>query len=76
MLSIDELERVFLEHRPIKCERCHGVLKYTGSGKYECERCSHVMMDDFGKVKAYIEENGPTSVMSDSGKVSTTSIPL
>ena len=64
MLNIDELERVFLEHKPIKCERCHhGKLIYIGSGKYECEVCEHVMMDDFGKVKAYIDENGPTTVM-------------
>ena len=64
MLSIDELERVFLEHKPIKCERCHhGKLIYIGSGKYECEVCEHVMMDDFGKVKAYIDENGPTTIM-------------
>ena len=63
MLSMDELERVFLEHKPIKCERCHGKLDYIGSGKYECEICNHIMMDDFGKVKEYIDEHGPTSVM-------------
>ena len=63
MLSMDELERVFLEHKPIKCERCKGKLEYIGSGKYECENCKCIMMDDFGKLKAYIDEHGPTTVM-------------
>ena len=63
MVSLDELERFFLEHKPIKCERCSGKLDYIGSGKYECEVCKHLMMDDFGKVKAYIDENGPATII-------------
>lgn len=63
MISLDELERFFLEHKPIKCERCSGKLDYIGSGKYECEVCKHLMMDDFGKVKAYIDENGPATII-------------
>lgn len=63
MVSLDELERFFLEHKPIKCERCNKKLEYIGSGKYECEACKHIMMDDFGKVKAYIDENGPASAV-------------
>ncbi len=63
MVSFDEFERFLLEHKPIKCERCHGKLEYIGSGKYECELCQHIMMDDFGKVKEYINENGPSPII-------------
>ena len=63
MPSLEELERFFLEHKPIKCEKCREKLVYIGSGKYECEACNYIMMDDFGKVKDYIEEHGPTSIL-------------
>ena len=52
------LREEFMENRPIRCEKCKGKLFYTGSGTYTCEDCEHVMLDDFGKVKAYLEEHG------------------
>ena len=63
MPSLEDLERFFLEHKPIKCERCRGKIEYIGGGKYECETCAHIMLDDFGKVKDYIDEHGPTSIL-------------
>ena len=52
-----------MENRPIQCEECHGKLFYTGSGKYNCADCGHEMMDDFGKVKAFLEKNGPSPML-------------
>ena len=54
-----EVEAVILESRPISCSRCKGKLFYIGSGKYKCERCENEVMDDFGKVKSFLEEQGP-----------------
>ena len=54
------LREEFMENRPIRCKKCGGKLFYTGSGTYTCEDCEHIMLDDFGKVKAYLEEHGPT----------------
>ncbi len=53
-----ELERYLLNNKPIHCEMCNHKLFYLGSGKYECHDCGHVMYDEFGRVKAYLEENG------------------
>ena len=54
------LREEFMENRPVKCEKCGGKLFYTGSGTYSCEACEHIMHDDFGRVKMYLEEHGPT----------------
>lgn len=62
-LSKREVESVVLASRPISCSRCKGKLFYIGSGKYKCERCEYEVMDDFGKVKAFLEENGPCAAV-------------
>ncbi len=35
----------------------------TEDNIYQCRKCQHIMLDDFGKVKSYIEEFGPASAM-------------
>lgn len=54
------LKEQVMENRPVKCEKCGGKLFYAGGGMYSCEECEHTMFDDFGKVKLYLEEHGPT----------------
>ena len=40
-----------------RCELCGGEMKYTGIGEYVCKKCSHSMLNDYGKVRSYIEEH-------------------
>src|SRR5574344_1604589 len=44
-----------------RCEKCGGPLKDPGLGVYICSKCGHQMLSDFGKVKNYIQENGPAN---------------
>ena len=60
-LSKREVESIVLASRPISCPSCKGKLFYIGSGKYKCERCEREIMDDFGKIKSFLEEYGPSS---------------
>ena len=48
-------EKRFLEHRPAYCEECGGKMFYQESGIYQCEDCQHIQLDDFGKIKEYLE---------------------
>lgn len=57
------LESVFLANRPRNCKKCKGKLFYVGGGKYKCEVCEEEYYDDFGKVKVFLEENGPSSAV-------------
>ena len=43
--------------RPAACSKCGGELKYTGVGEYECTECRNLELDDYGKVRSYIEKN-------------------
>ena len=62
---------------PSKCEFCDfPKLKYEGVGEYRCEECGHIMLDDYGKVRAYIEKR-PGATQSEVSKetgVSTSTI--
>ena len=48
---------------PMICNKCGGKYKYKAQGRYECEFCRNIMLDDYGKVRAYLEENGSASAI-------------
>lgn len=48
---------------PSVCDKCGGKYKYKAQGRYECEYCRKVMLDDYGKVRTYLEENGSASAI-------------
>ena len=68
-----DLEKLIISNKPIICEVCKGKLFYVGGGKYQCESCGFEVFDDFGKVKHFLEEYGPSPavVVSEATGVST-----
>lgn len=56
-----EYERLLQHNRKVICNACGGPLKYQSSGVYVCDSCGATEYDDFGKIKMYLAENGPTS---------------
>lgn len=50
------------------CPNCKILMKYKYAGKYICEKCGAEELNDFGKVKKYLEENGPTNAIELSAK--------
>ena len=60
---MNDIEKLLLTNKPTKCE-CGGKLFHIGGGKYKCEKCGNLVLDDFGKVKQFLEENGTMSIMA------------
>ena len=42
---------------PTVCTECSGEVEYQGLGSYKCKECGHVMYDDYGKVRNYLDEH-------------------
>lgn len=61
-----------LSHR-VKCSSCGGRVQYLYSGIYKCDECGFQDMDDFGRIKVYLEKNGPTPAIIISEK---TGVPI
>lgn len=55
-----DAEKLIMDRRPIFCKKCGGKLFYKDSGEYHCEDCDAIDYDDFGKIKRYLDEHGPT----------------
>lgn len=55
-----ELVREIMHRRPVVCRECGEKLKYIGGGEYVCTSCKESCYDDFGKVRQFLYENGPT----------------
>ena len=48
---------------PTRCSKCGKMLKYLGVGEYKCKECGYTEYDDYGLVRAYLEQNpGATAV--------------
>lgn len=45
------------------CQECSGRMEYKGSGVYICEECGNEYVTDFGKVKRFLQENGPSNAV-------------
>lgn len=60
---MNDIEKLLLTNKPTKCD-CGGKFFHIGGGKYECEKCGNLVLDDFGKVKQFLEENGTMPIMA------------
>lgn len=56
-----DLKKLRMAEKPVVCGKCGGNMIYTNAGIYKCESCGEEVLDDFGKVKKYLDEHGPTS---------------
>lgn len=59
----DAEPRYFIDKDIFICKGCGGIMRYEYAGLYKCEDCGKRQLDTFGKVKLYIEENGPTPAL-------------
>ena len=61
MMGSDSLENSLIRrsiHVPRVCEQCGAdAPEYKGVGEYKCRECGHLMYDDFGIVRNYLEEH-------------------
>ena len=58
------IEKALIASKPMNCELCGEKVYYLDGGQYQCRNCEHIMLDDFGKVKAYIDKHGPSHSMA------------
>ncbi len=50
-------------HTPLECELCGDTLTFMGVGEYKCDRCGHLMYDDYGIVRNYLEKHKGVTVV-------------
>ena len=68
MAYMKNLKDFIMDRRPIFCKECGGRLFYQASGIYECGTCGEEDLDDFGKIKKYLDEKGravPAAIIAD-----------
>lgn len=50
-------------HTPTRCEVCGDTLTFMGVGEYKCDKCGHLMYDDYGVVRNYLEKHKGVTVV-------------
>ena len=73
---IDKRKNFTYSDVPKICPKCGGKYTFQGAGRYVCESCGYEFYDDFGKVKAFVDKNGPSPsiIISEETGVSLTKI--
>lgn len=61
--NLDDLEKLVIDNHLVRCRVCGGNMAYSDSGRYICAHCQHVELDGYGKVKKFLEENGPAPLI-------------
>lgn len=56
---MSDLYKLLANNKPIKCDICEGRMLYVASGMYKCKLCGHEVLDDYGKIKEFLENYGP-----------------
>ena len=39
-----------------KCELCHHKMKYLGLGRFQCSYCGNEKLDEYGKLREFLDE--------------------
>lgn len=42
------------------CSKCHTPMEYMAMGEYKCPNCQNMEYDDYGLIRNYLDEHGPT----------------
>lgn len=56
-----KFEMLVTENRPMFCRTCREKMRLIGGGKYKCDSCGEEVLDDFGKIKEFLDANGPAT---------------
>lgn len=59
----DMLDKFITAKKPVCCDFCGSSVEYRGAGQYICKKCKEITYDDYGKVRLFVEENGPMPAM-------------
>ncbi len=50
-----------LTKRRRKCSQCGTIMNYLALGEYKCPSCGNEELDDYGIIRKYLDEHGPSS---------------
>ena len=59
---MQDIEKLLKASKPKLCERCLGRMVYIDAGVYRCQICGSEALDDLGKIRHFVEQNGAMPV--------------
>ena len=63
MLFDDDLFNSESSQSIYRCKKCGASMIYRGSGRYVCEMCNYEFLTDFGIIKKYLNDHGPSNMV-------------
>lgn len=57
---VERKKEFLFDDMPRQCVKCDGRYVFQGYGRYVCEGCGDERYDDFGKIRKFLDEHGPS----------------
>lgn len=61
-MGLNDSDELLTNRKLVVCEKCQGSMYYVDNGVYKCYVCGHEELDNLGKIKKFLAENGPSPV--------------
>ncbi|MBR1471058.1 MAG: hypothetical protein IJ600_05390 [Lachnospiraceae bacterium] len=58
---MQEYDKLLRHNRIDICSACGGKMRQVRSGEFVCTECGAAELDDFGRIRKYMEQHGPAS---------------
>ncbi len=53
---------LYTDRNEIICPECDGLMVFKGKGLFECEECGYEYLNDYGKVRRFLDKRGHGTV--------------
>ncbi|MSS63546.1 hypothetical protein [Velocimicrobium porci] len=60
---LNEIEKLANRGKILHCEVCKGKMKPISNVKYRCMECGYETLNDLGKIKEFLRENGTAPLL-------------
>ena len=61
--NISQMNFDIIRHNTKMCPRCKSKMEYISLGEYRCPACRYLFLDDYGKIRDYIDRHGPSTAL-------------
>lgn len=63
-IDMEEVQdKLLREKEALVCSECNGIMRYKSLGHFVCEDCGNEYLDDYGRVRDFLDRRGPSSAI-------------
>ncbi len=62
-ININKMNFETIKQNSRVCPKCHSKMQYMSLGEYQCPNCKYKFLDEYAKIRAFIDQHGPATAL-------------